>query len=110
MTEPTGTEQKYIHVFFLTLGRTAILTCLKDWHPYKDKCLFISQTSGSWAQGQDDCYSREATLLLIDNKEELKFIQDFSSRNKMDFFIGLNYVPAEKIWKWINGSILNTDV
>lgn len=66
-----GTEQKYLHVFFLTLGRTAILTCLKDWNPYKDKCLFISQTSVSWAEGQDDCSAREATLLLIDNKEEL---------------------------------------
>lgn len=66
-----GTEQKYIHVFFLTLGGTAVLTCPRDWHPYWDKCLFISQTSGSWAEGQADCSVREATLLLLENKEEL---------------------------------------
>ncbi|XP_006997745.1 killer cell lectin-like receptor subfamily B member 1F isoform X1 [Peromyscus maniculatus bairdii] len=88
-------------------GRSTILTCLRHWHPYRGKCLFMSQTSGPWAEGLADCSVKEATLLLIEDEEELRFIHDFSKRKGQQFFIGLNYVPAEKIWKWINGSILN---
>ncbi|XP_057632365.1 killer cell lectin-like receptor subfamily B member 1 [Chionomys nivalis] len=96
MTEPTG--------------RSAVLTCPRDWHPYWDKCLFISQTTRSWVEGQADCSMRGSTLLVIENEEELKFIWDFLKRKSTKFYIGLNYVPAEKIWKWVNGSILNPDV
>uniref|UniRef100_A0A8C8UFN4 C-type lectin domain-containing protein n=1 Tax=Peromyscus maniculatus bairdii TaxID=230844 RepID=A0A8C8UFN4_PERMB len=93
---------KIDHVFFLTLERSVILTCPRDWHPYWDKCLFISQTSGPWAEGLADCSVKEATLLFIEYEEEL-----FSEKIGQTFYIGLNYVPAKKIWKWINGSILN---
>uniref|UniRef100_A0A8C8UDS2 C-type lectin domain-containing protein n=1 Tax=Peromyscus maniculatus bairdii TaxID=230844 RepID=A0A8C8UDS2_PERMB len=82
--------------------RSVILTCPRDWHPYWDKCLFISQTSGPWAEGLADCSVKEATLLFIEYEEEL-----FSEKIGQTFYIGLNYVPAKKIWKWINGSILN---
>ncbi|XP_005369330.1 killer cell lectin-like receptor subfamily B member 1 [Microtus ochrogaster] len=91
-------------------GTSAVLTCPRDWHPCWDKCLFISQITGSWVEGQADCSVKGATLLLIENEEELKFIWDFTKTKSTRFFIGLNYVPAEKIWKWVNGSILNPDV
>nr|XP_048296042.1 killer cell lectin-like receptor subfamily B member 1F isoform X8 [Myodes glareolus] len=91
------------------LGRSVILMCSRDWHPYHDKCLHLSQTSGPWSEGLTYCSVKEATLLLIENEEELRFIHDFSGRKRQQFFIGLNYVPLEKTWKWINGSILNPD-
>ena len=59
------------HIFFLTLGRSAIPTCLKDWQPYRDKCIFISQISRPWSEGLADCSVRGATLLLIEDQEEL---------------------------------------
>ncbi|XP_059112912.1 killer cell lectin-like receptor subfamily B member 1 isoform X2 [Peromyscus eremicus] len=86
---------------------SAVLTCPKDWHPYRDKCLFISQTSRTWTEGLADCSVKEATLLLIENEEELRFIQDISKKKGHQFSIGLNDVQVEKIWKWINGSSLN---
>lgn len=58
-------------LFFFTLGRSTILTCLRHWHPYRGKCLFMSQTSGPWAEGLADCSVKEATLLLIEDEEEL---------------------------------------
>ncbi|OBS59056.1 hypothetical protein A6R68_09818, partial [Neotoma lepida] len=63
-----------------------------------------------WAEGLADCSVKEATLLLIEDEEELRFIQDFSKKKGHYFSIGLNYVPAKKIWKWINGSVLNPDL
>lgn len=45
--------------------------CPRDWHPYQDKCLHLSQTSGPWSEGLTYCSVKEATLLLIENEEEL---------------------------------------
>ncbi|XP_051029211.1 killer cell lectin-like receptor subfamily B member 1F isoform X1 [Phodopus roborovskii] len=90
-------------------GGSAMLKCPREWHSYRKKCLFISQTSGPWAEGLADCSEKEATLLIIEDEGELRFIHAFSKRKGHQFFIGLNYVPVEKIWKWVNGSTLNPD-
>ncbi|XP_052030940.1 killer cell lectin-like receptor subfamily B member 1F isoform X2 [Apodemus sylvaticus] len=90
-------------------GRSAILECPRNWHSHRNKCLFISQISRPWAEGRDACSMIDATLLLIENKEELRFIQNIIRGKEQLFFIGLNYVQEKKIWKWTNGSILNTD-
>ncbi|XP_005084141.1 killer cell lectin-like receptor subfamily B member 1F isoform X2 [Mesocricetus auratus] len=91
-------------------GGSAMLKCPRDWHSYREKCLFISQTSGPWSEGLTDCSVKEATLLFIEDEEELKFIRDFLKSKEREFFIGLHYVSAEKMWKWINGSTLNPDL
>ncbi|XP_057637864.1 killer cell lectin-like receptor subfamily B member 1F [Chionomys nivalis] len=91
-------------------GRSAIPTCLKDWQPYQHKCLFISQISRPWSEGLADCSVRGATLLLIEDQEELRYFQDFSKREGHQFFIGLKYIQVEQIWKWTNGSTLNPDL
>ncbi|EDK99899.1 mCG132535, isoform CRA_a, partial [Mus musculus] len=52
-------------------GRSATLECPRDWHPHCDKCLFTSQTSRPWADGLVDCNLKGATLLLIQDEEEL---------------------------------------
>ncbi|XP_057640503.1 killer cell lectin-like receptor subfamily B member 1 isoform X2 [Chionomys nivalis] len=91
-------------------GRSAIPTCLKDWQPYRDKCFFISQISRPWSEGLADCSVRGATLLLIEDQEELRYFQDFSKREGHQFFTGLKYIQVEQIWKWTNGSTLNPDL
>nr|XP_048296048.1 killer cell lectin-like receptor subfamily B member 1 isoform X2 [Myodes glareolus] len=95
MTEPTG--------------RSAIPPCLKDWQPYRDKCLLISQISRPWSEGLADCSVRGATLLLIEDQEELRYFQDFSKREGHQFFIGLKYLKVEQMWKWTNGFTLHPD-
>ncbi|XP_031239451.1 killer cell lectin-like receptor subfamily B member 1F isoform X2 [Mastomys coucha] len=91
-------------------GRSVILECPRHWHPHWNKCLFISQISRPWAEGRDACSMEDANLLLIENKEELRFVQNFIKGKEQLFFIGLKYVQKEKIWKWINGSILNPNL
>ncbi|EDM01758.1 rCG30291, partial [Rattus norvegicus] len=90
--------------------RSTILECPRDWHLHWNKCLFISQTSRPWAEGLADCSLRGATLLLIGDGKELKLLQDFSKGKGQQFFIGLKYVQEDKVWKWMNGSILNTNL
>nr|XP_048296051.1 killer cell lectin-like receptor subfamily B member 1 [Myodes glareolus] len=90
-------------------GRSAIPPCLKDWQQYGNKCLFISQTSRPWSEGLADCSVRGATLLLIEDQEELRYFQNFSKREGHQFFIGLKYLKVEQMWKWTNGSALNPD-
>ncbi|XP_017177047.1 killer cell lectin-like receptor subfamily B member 1F isoform X1 [Mus musculus] len=92
------------------LGRSAILECPRYWHPHWNKCLFVSQISRPWAEGRDACSMEDAILLLIENKEELRFVQNLIKGKEQLFFIGLKYVQKEKIWKWIDGSILNPNL
>ncbi|XP_006506099.1 killer cell lectin-like receptor subfamily B member 1F isoform X2 [Mus musculus] len=63
-----------------------------------------------WAEGRDACSMEDAILLLIENKEELRFVQNLIKGKEQLFFIGLKYVQKEKIWKWIDGSILNPNL
>ncbi|XP_038174262.1 killer cell lectin-like receptor subfamily B member 1 [Arvicola amphibius] len=93
-----------------TTGRSTIPTCLKDWQSYKNKCLFISQISRPWSEGLADCSVRGATLLLIENQEELRYFQNFSKIEGHQFYIGLKYLQVEHIWKWTNGSTLNSEL
>ncbi|XP_052577009.1 killer cell lectin-like receptor subfamily B member 1A [Peromyscus californicus insignis] len=88
----------------------AILKCPKDWLPHRDKCIYFSQDTNIWMEGLVDCASNGATLLLIQDQEELRFIKD-SAKGKVDsLWIGLNYTLTDKKWRWINGSTLRSDV
>nr|AQY17491.1 NKR-P1G [Mus musculus] len=91
-------------------GRSATLECPRDWHPHCDKCLFTSQTSRPWADCLVDCNLKGATLLLIQDEEELRLLQNFSKGKGQQFYIGLKYEEVDKVWKWMNGSILNTNL
>ncbi|CAH7423090.1 Klrb1 [Phodopus roborovskii] len=91
-------------------GGSAMLKCLREWHSYQEKCLFISQTSRPWSEGLADCSEKETTLLIIEDEGELKYIQDFLKNKDHQFFTGLNYAPSEKTWMWVNGSTLNPDL
>uniref|UniRef100_A0A8C6RNP4 C-type lectin domain-containing protein n=1 Tax=Nannospalax galili TaxID=1026970 RepID=A0A8C6RNP4_NANGA len=87
-------------------GRPALSQCSRDWHSHHDKCLYFFPASRPWSEGLSDCSAKEATLLLVQDQEELMFIQDFTKTKGQSFWIGLNYISSEKIWKWINGSIV----
>lgn len=91
-------------------GRSAILECPRHWQPHRNKCLIISQISRPWTESLVACSMKEATLLIIENEEELRFVQNFIKGRQQLFFIGLNYVQTEMTWKWINGSILKSNL
>ncbi|GAB1291339.1 Killer cell lectin-like receptor subfamily B member 1B allele B [Apodemus speciosus] len=84
--------------------------CPQDWLSHRDKCFHVSRASNTWEEGLADCDGKGATLLLIQDQEELRFIQNSTRGEDNSFWIGLNYTSTDKNWKWINGSTLNSDV
>ncbi|XP_037059997.1 killer cell lectin-like receptor subfamily B member 1A [Peromyscus leucopus] len=88
----------------------AMLKCPKDWLPHRDKCIHFSLDTNMWKEGLVDCATKGATLLLIQDQEELRFIKDSAKGKGSSYWIGLNYTLTDKNWRWINGSTLSSDV
>ncbi|XP_075838068.1 killer cell lectin-like receptor subfamily B member 1B allele C [Microtus pennsylvanicus] len=86
------------------------LTCSYGWLPHREKCIQFAQENGVWKEGLSDCARKGATLLLIQDEEELRFIKDLIKERINSFWIGLNYSLPDKNWRWINGSTLSFDV
>ncbi|XP_057637722.1 killer cell lectin-like receptor subfamily B member 1A [Chionomys nivalis] len=86
------------------------LRCPNGWMTYQNKCLQFSQETSIWEEGLSDCPRKGATLLLIQNQEELRFIKNSVQERGSSFWIGLNYSLPDKNWRWINGSTLSSDV
>ncbi|KAL1791017.1 pregnancy zone protein-like, partial [Sigmodon hispidus] len=93
-----------------TTDSPAEVECPKGWLPHRDKCIHFSQDSNIWMAGLADCATKGATLLLVQDKEDLTFIMDSWKEKDYSFWIGLNYTWPDRNWKWINGSALNSDV
>ncbi|XP_028610290.1 killer cell lectin-like receptor subfamily B member 1B allele C [Grammomys surdaster] len=93
-----------------TTDCSAKLECPKDWLSHRDKCFHLSQVSKHWKESLADCDGKGATLLFIQDQEELRSLQDSIKEKDYSFWIGLNYTLTDKNWKWINGSTLNSDV
>ncbi|XP_062932416.1 killer cell lectin-like receptor subfamily B member 1 [Cynocephalus volans] len=93
-----------------TTERPGLLECPKHWHPLREKCLFISSTLSSWNNSLANCSTEESRLLLIQDQEELKLIQNLINEDGILYWTGLHFVLSEKSWKWINGSFLNSDI
>ncbi|KAM4838534.1 killer cell lectin-like receptor subfamily B member 1 [Urocitellus parryii] len=86
------------------------LQCPKHGLQLRDKCFTISSSSKTWNNSLADCSQRESSLLLIQDQEELRFIQNMIKYEGNLYWIGLNFTLSEKKWKWINGSLLNHDI
>ncbi|XP_055455474.1 killer cell lectin-like receptor subfamily B member 1A [Psammomys obesus] len=82
--------------------------CPKDWIPYRHKCIHFSQVPNTWKEGLDDCNQKGAILLLVQDQEELRFLQNRTKDSSS--WIGLSYKLLDKTWKWINNSALSSDV
>ncbi|KAM7335548.1 hypothetical protein ACRRTK_006025 [Alexandromys fortis] len=86
------------------------LKCPNDWVPHREKCIQFSQENGVWKEGLSDCARKGATLLLIQDQEELRFVKDLIKERGNLFWIGLYYNLQEENWRWINGSTLSSNV
>ncbi|KAB1254598.1 Killer cell lectin-like receptor subfamily B member 1 [Camelus dromedarius] len=68
-----------------------------------------NNSSKPWNDSLADCFTKESSLLLIQDQEELRSIQSMIDKGVL-FWIGLNFTLSEKNWKWINGSFLNSNM
>ncbi|XP_019569038.1 killer cell lectin-like receptor subfamily B member 1 isoform X2 [Rhinolophus sinicus] len=93
-----------------TTERPSPVKCPMHWHPLQEKCLFFSHDINTWHNSLADCSTQESSLLLIQDQEELKLIQNLIDTEALLYGIGLNFTLPQKKWKWINGSFLNSNI
>ncbi|XP_028272114.1 C-type lectin domain family 4 member M-like [Parambassis ranga] len=76
----------------------------KGWVFFQNSIYYISSTKKSWQASREDCLLKGGDLVIVDNKEEQDFIRQF----EMVTWIGLTDTKTEGIWKWVDGTLLNT--
>ncbi|KAH1183039.1 hypothetical protein KIL84_004531, partial [Mauremys mutica] len=80
--------------------------CPRDWLLHGDKCYWLSKESKDWTGSRDDCWGKSSRMLVIQNQEEMDFIQDVTQVSSY-VWIGLTVTPAGGKWTWVDGSPLD---
>nr|XP_014435716.1 killer cell lectin-like receptor subfamily F member 1 isoform X1 [Pelodiscus sinensis] len=87
-------------------GDSGCKLCPMHWKPHRDKCYWLSDGSTYWSRSRDDCTQRRSHLLVIQDQEEMVFIQNIIGDQNPVWF-GLNITSPRKNWTWVDGSPLN---
>ncbi|XP_036723424.1 killer cell lectin-like receptor 2 [Balaenoptera musculus] len=66
-------------------------------------CYYFTTESKDWKGCKQTCQSYSSSLLKIDDKEELIFLQSQTYRSS--YWIGLSFNERESKWKWIDNGI-----
>ncbi|KAK7166917.1 hypothetical protein R3I94_001337 [Phoxinus phoxinus] len=80
------------------------MSLMDGWTYYQSSLYFFSSESKSWNESRIYCRDRGADLVIINNGNELEFVNKISG--KVVFWIGLSEVEGR--WKWVDGSELNS--
>ncbi|KAK9527632.1 hypothetical protein VZT92_014178 [Zoarces viviparus] len=77
--------------------------CPVEWVNYRDKCYFFSKDLRSFDDAKATCESTSASLLIINNTEELKWLKK-QTVGKGYFWMGLTDREEENVWRWLDGT------
>ncbi|CAM2101778.1 unnamed protein product [Caretta caretta] len=64
----------------------------RDWLLHGDKCYWLSKERKDWTGSRDDCSGKSSRMLVIQNREEMDFIQDVV-QDANYIWIGLKVTP-----------------
>ncbi|XP_039677180.1 CD209 antigen-like protein C isoform X1 [Perca fluviatilis] len=84
--------------------RTEDKSCPHGWTRFGSSCYFKSKEKDYWDGSRADCKKRGADLVVINNKEEQKFVSELSKDGES--WIGLWDERRQAEWKWVDGSLL----
>ncbi|XP_010573649.1 PREDICTED: C-type lectin domain family 2 member L-like isoform X1 [Haliaeetus leucocephalus] len=76
--------------------------CPSGWLYFQRKCYYLSESEANWNSSQSLCSLYNASLLVIENDQELSFMVKIT---KQDPWIGL-YKRNEEFF-WVNGKALD---
>ncbi|KAM6439677.1 C-type lectin domain family 2 member L-like [Rhynochetos jubatus] len=76
--------------------------CQSGWLYFQGKCYYLSEHEANWNTSQNFCSLHNASLLVIENLQELSFMVKIT---KQDPWIGL-YKRNEEFF-WVNGKALD---
>ncbi|XP_061614898.1 collectin-12-like isoform X3 [Phyllopteryx taeniolatus] len=77
--------------------------CPPEWLHYRDKCYLFSKDSHSFDDAKAACELNSASLLIIHDMEEQKWLQK-QMTGKGYFWMGLTDRAEENVWRWLDGS------
>ncbi|KAM4819836.1 killer cell lectin-like receptor subfamily B member 1F [Thomomys bottae] len=80
--------------------------CPRDWFQTKRKCYKFFMNFQSWQESRESCSVRKLSLLMIEDRAELEFIQN-EVQGGVYFWIGLHLPDTQKTWAWLDGAALN---
>uniref|UniRef100_A0A8C3SFA3 C-type lectin domain-containing protein n=1 Tax=Chelydra serpentina TaxID=8475 RepID=A0A8C3SFA3_CHESE len=80
--------------------------CPMDWLSHRGKCYWFSKDSKSWNESRADCSEKSSRKLVIQDREELEFIQN-CTQGKYHVWLGLSVISPEKNWTWVDSSMLD---
>ncbi|KAL8213012.1 UNVERIFIED_CONTAM: hypothetical protein K2H54_060162 [Gekko kuhli] len=80
--------------------------CPQNWNLHENKCYWISKERQNWHNSKEDCTTKHSQLLVIQNQEEVAFIQSIMEGAQL-LWIGLNATFPERKWTWLDGSPLD---
>ncbi|XP_063754991.1 C-type lectin domain family 4 member A-like [Eleginops maclovinus] len=85
--------------------------CPEGWKRFGCRCYFKSDEEETWSDSRADCQRRAADLVVINNKEEQKFLTELNVPG--EFWIGLKATKGKYTltgwgykWEWVDGSPL----
>ncbi|XP_057243044.1 C-type lectin domain family 2 member L-like [Malurus melanocephalus] len=79
--------------------------CPAGWLYFQRKCYYLSENEAAWNSSQSLCSSHNASLLVIENLQELNFMMKIT---KQDPWIGL-YKRNEEFF-WVDGKALDHEL
>ncbi|XP_039621081.1 killer cell lectin-like receptor subfamily G member 1 [Polypterus senegalus] len=82
-----------------------IRSCPEWWQLYKENCYYFSTNKSTWDTSREDCRSRGANLIKVEDQQELDLLRQ-QSRVHLTFWIGLK---RRDKWRWYTGQAFDTN-
>ncbi|KAM3612614.1 uncharacterized protein V6R79_011289 [Siganus canaliculatus] len=80
--------------------------CQTGWMKFDISCYFVSSEKKNWTTSREDCITRGADLVVVDDREEQTFINKLT-KSANNVWIGLHDTLQEGTWMWVDGTPVN---